>query len=115
VEIREHLRVLRRRAWIPLLLLVVTVLASGAFALFSKPEYTATATVIAKSPSNGTDKTLSFQEIATSNNLALKVRKQLNLGQSVDDLVSHTNVTSGRSNLYKLAYTTDDPDQATTV
>jgi capsular polysaccharide biosynthesis protein len=115
VEIREHLRVLRRRAWIPALLLLVTVVATGAFALLSKPEYTATATVLAKSQSNGIDKTLSFQEIAASNNLALKVRRQLNLSETVDDLVSRTSVTSGRSNLYKVAYTADDSEHATSV
>jgi capsular polysaccharide biosynthesis protein len=115
VEIREYLRILRRRAWIPLLLLIVTVLATGVFAFMSPPEYTATATVLAKSQSNGTDKTLSFQEIAASNNLALRVRQQLKLSDSVDDLTNRTSVTSGRSNLYKVSYTDADPNRATTV
>lgn len=115
MEIREYLRIVRRRAWIPILLLVVTVLVTGAFAFLSKPEYSATATVIAKSQSNGVDKTLSFQEIAISNNLALKVRQQLKLNDTVDELTSRTSVTSGRSNLYKVSYTDADPDRATAV
>src|ERR1700694_28900 len=77
MEIREYLRILRRRAWIPLLLMVATGISTALFTLSSKPTYTATATVLAKSQTGTTG--LSFQEVAASNSLMLRVRKDLAL------------------------------------
>src|SRR5438132_4063707 len=73
VEIREYWRVLRRRAWIPLVLMVAMVVATGVLTFLSRPEYTATATVLAKTQSSATPN-LNFQDIATSNTLVLRVR-----------------------------------------
>src|SRR5437870_2341879 len=101
MEIREYLNVLRRRAWIPILLVIVAVLSTGGVAYLAKPEYTATATVLARDTAN-TNQTLSFSEVVTSNSLALRVLHKLKLSQSVESLSSQITVTAGRSNLYTI-------------
>jgi len=109
MELREYWRILKRRAWIPILLVVVTVLTAGALALISKPEYKATATVTAKSQgTSSTAQVLSFPEVATSNTLALSVIKKLNLSDTVDSLTKRIKVSAGRSDLYTV--TINDPD-----
>ncbi len=110
MEFRRYWHVLRRRAWIPLLLVAVTVLTAGLLTLVRPPQYTATATVIAKG--GGADKTLSFTEVAISNSLALRVLHQLDLQESVNDLTGRIKVSSGRSNLYKVSVTDRSADRA---
>jgi capsular polysaccharide biosynthesis protein len=115
MEIREYLRILRRRAWIPLLLLLVTGVSTAIFTMASKPTYTATATVLAKSQTQGGAQGLSFQEVATSNSLLLRVRKELALSETVDELGSRLTVASGRSNIYKIAFADADAGRAVQI
>ena len=106
MELREYWRILRRRAWIPLLLVAVTVLTAGGLALLSKPEYKATATVTAKAQgTSSTGQGLSFPEVATSNTVAVQVIKKLNLNETVDSLTRRIKVSSGRSDLYTISIT----------
>ena len=49
MELREYWRVFKRRAWIPIFLVIVTAATAGVLTFVSKPEYTATAQVTAKS------------------------------------------------------------------
>jgi capsular polysaccharide biosynthesis protein len=114
MEIREYLRILRRRAWIPLLLVVVTGVSTALFTLAVKPSYTATATVLAKSIQSGTQG-LNFQEVAASNTLLLRVRKELGLTETVDELSSHLTISAGRSNIYKVAFNDGDANRAVTI
>jgi capsular polysaccharide biosynthesis protein len=112
MEIREYLAILRRRAWIPAVLVVVTVAATAVFVFTAKPEYQATATVIASgSGSTG----LNFQDVASSNNVALKVREKLQLPQSIGDITGRIQVTSGRTNLYRITATDPDPRRAEAI
>jgi capsular polysaccharide biosynthesis protein len=111
MEIREYLNVLRRRAWIPILLVIVAVLSTGAVTYLAKPEYTATATVLARDSGNA-NQTLSFNEIVTSNSLALRVLHKLKLNEGVDSLSSQISVTAGRSNLYLVTVRDGSPTRA---
>ena len=118
MELREYWRVFRRRAWIPIVLLVVTVLTAGALAFLSKPAYVASATVQAKATgSSGTTatQTLSFQEVAASDTLAIAVIKQLNLNETPAELTKRIKVTAGHSDLYTVTITDPNPDQATAI
>jgi capsular polysaccharide biosynthesis protein len=110
MELHEYLNVLRRRVWIPLVLVAVTVLSAGALAILAKPEYTATATVIARSTG-----TLSFPEVATSNTVALRVMQQVPTGESVDRLLAKITVSPGRSNLYRVSVTDPSPSRAVAI
>src|SRR5438132_10071764 len=113
MDLREYWRVFKRRIWIPILLLIVTVITSGALAYTAKPVYTATATVLAKNQGSGANaQTITFAEVATSNSLALKVIQQLGLTKSVDELSALIKVTAGKSDLYKVSITDPDPYQA---
>ncbi len=112
MEIREYLTILRRRAWIPALLVVVTVAATTAFVYLAKPQYQASATVIASG--SGTTG-LNFQDVASSNNVALKVQQKLQLPLSVGDIVGKIQVTSGRTNLYRITATDLDPRRAEAI
>jgi capsular polysaccharide biosynthesis protein len=114
LEIREYLKVLRRRAWIPLLLVVVTVAATTLAVYLSKPEYAATATVIAKSPTSSTN-SLSFQEVVVSNTVALQVRKELQLDKSAADLSAAVKANASKSNAYAITYTDANADLAVAV
>src|SRR4029077_3260400 len=103
MELREYWRVLKRRAWIPIVLLVVTVLTAGALAFLSKPEYVATATVQAKATGasgNSATQTLSYQEVVASDTLALSVIKQLDLNLTASELTKRIRVTPGHSSLF---------------
>lgn len=115
MEIREYLRILRRRAWIPLLLVVVTGVSTAIFTLALRPTYTATATVLAKSQNQSNTQGLSFQEVAASNSLLLRVRKELGLSYTVDDLSSRLTISAGRSNIYKIAFNDSDPNRADAI
>src|SRR3979411_3011891 len=85
MEIREYWRVFKRRAWIPIILLIVTVLTAGALAILSKPEYVATAKVQAKATGAGgatPTQTLSFPATVGLDALAIDVVKQLSLNET---------------------------------
>lgn len=115
MEIREYLRILRRRAWIPILLVVVTGVSTAIFTLAFKPTYTATATVLAKSQNQSGTQGLNFQEVAVSNTLLLRVRKELGLPDTVEELSSRLTISAGRSNLYKVAFNDSDADRAVSI
>ncbi len=107
MEIREYWQVLRRRAWIPALLVVLTVLSAGAFSFLTKPQYLASATVVAKGSGF-----LSFGEVATSNTVALQVIQQLHLDESVDDLKAQIKVSTLRPETFQVSVTDRDPNRA---
>ena len=118
MELREYWRVFKRRAWIPIVLLVVTVATAGALTFLSKPEYIATATVQAKaSGASGATatQTLSFQEVVASDTLALAVIKQLSLNLTPADLSKRIKVTAGHSDLYTVSITDSSADAATAM
>jgi capsular polysaccharide biosynthesis protein len=118
MELREYWRVLKRRAWIPIVLVVVTVLTAGALTFVSKPEYIAAATVQAKATgATGATatQTLSFQEIVASNTLALAVIKDLNLQITPADLSQRIKVAAGHSDLYTVSITDPNPGLATSI
>jgi capsular polysaccharide biosynthesis protein len=113
MELSEYFRIIRRRIWIPILLVVVTALTAGAVVFVTKPEYTATATIIARNA--GGDKTLNFAEVAASNSLALRVVRQLKLDENVDQVSGRIKVTSGRTNLYRISVSDPNPQRAAAV
>src|ERR1700687_440108 len=117
MELREYWRVFKRRAWIPIVLLVVTVLTAGALAVLSKPSYIATATVQAKATASGSTatQTLSFQEVVASDTLALAVVKQLYLTETPAELTKRIKVTAGHSDLYTVTITDPNADRATAI
>jgi capsular polysaccharide biosynthesis protein len=118
MDFHEHWRVFKRRAWIPILLVVVTVLTAGGIAILSPLTYVATATVQAKTTgSSGTTpaQTLSFQEVVASDTLALAVVKQLNLNETPAELTKRINVTAGHSDLYTVTIADPNADRATTI
>ena len=117
MELREYWRVFKRRAWIPIVLLVVTVVTAGALAVLSKPSYIATATVQAKATASGSTatQTLSFQEVVASDTLALAVVKQLNLTETPAELTKRIKVTAGHSDLYTVTITDPNADRATAI
>jgi capsular polysaccharide biosynthesis protein len=88
------------------------VLIGAVLTMLTEPEYVATASVIAKSQGNATDKTLSFQEVVTSNTVALRVREQLNLSEDAASLVHRIKVSGGNSNLYRISVSDNNPDRA---
>jgi capsular polysaccharide biosynthesis protein len=116
MELREYLRVLRRRAWIPILLVIVTAATAGALTFLSKPEYTATAQVSAKSAGQATSgQTASFPEVAVGSNVVVKVVKQLNLTETPASLSDRLKVTSGKSDVYSISITDPDSNQAVRI
>jgi len=118
MDVRDYWRIFRRRAWIPVLLVVVTVVTAGGIAILSPPTYVASATVQAKTTgSSGTTpaQTLSFQEVVASDTLALAVVKQLSLNETPAELTKRINVTAGHSDLYTVTITDPSADRATTI
>lgn len=101
MELREYWRVLRRRAWIPIALTALAAAGASALTLLSQPEYTATATVVAKTPSSG--KSISFPEIATSNSLAIRVKNRLGLQDGVDQIIGKIRISPSRSDTFKVS------------
>jgi capsular polysaccharide biosynthesis protein len=92
----------------------VTGVSTAIFTLALRPTYTATATVLAKSTTSGTAG-LSFQEVAASNSLLLRVKKDLTLTDTVDELSSRLTVSAGRSNIYKIAFNDADANRAVSI
>ena len=116
MELREYLRVLKRRAWIPILLVIVTAATAGVLTYLSKPEYTATAQVSAKSQGPSTNgQTASFPEVASGANVAKSVVDKLNLSTTPDELSNRIKVSSGKSDIYNVTITDLDPDQAVRI
>jgi capsular polysaccharide biosynthesis protein len=115
MELREYWRIFRRRAWIPALLLIVTVATTTALIFLSKPQYIATATVLVKNSTAGATAAVAFPSVVSGNSLALQVIKELNLNQSVADLGSRIKVASTASNLYGISVTDRNPDVATAL
>jgi capsular polysaccharide biosynthesis protein len=113
VELREYWRVLRRRAWIPIALTVLAAAGASALTFLSKPEYTATATVVAKAPPGGSP--ITFAQVATSNSVALKVQKELNLDDSVDQIKSQIRVGPVGNDVYKLSVSDSDSTRAAAI
>ena len=108
-------RIVRRRAWIPLLFATLATAAMGVLSLTSKPAYVATATVIAKNPENATDRPLSFPEVVTSNTVALRAIQAAHVAESVDELEAALSVVSGKSDIYQIAIRDTDPARATAL
>lgn len=119
MDLRRYLRALRRRAWVPTLLVVATAASAAALAFTSKPQYLATATVQARVTSSGGStaptQTLSLQEVVASHTLAIAVIKELGLTLSPSELSQHLRVTTGHSDLYTIAFTDASPDLAVGV
>jgi capsular polysaccharide biosynthesis protein len=113
MELREYWRILRRRAWIPAILLAVTVVTATALVFLSRPQYIATATVLARNSGTAVAPGLTFPQVVNSNSLALKVIQELNLNETVADLGSRIKVQSAGSNLWAIAVTDRDPGVAT--
>src|SRR5438105_13899978 len=105
----------RRRAWIPLLLVLATVATTGGLVYLSKPEYTATATVVAKAPAAAATSTLSFPDVVASNTLALRVRRELKLTIPASTLAGSGKSSSKQSNLYTVSYTNPSPELAAAI
>lgn len=116
MELREYWRIFKRRAWIPILLVVVTALTAGGLALVSKPDYKATATVTAKAQgTSSATQVLSFPEVATSNQVAVAVIKKLGLSDSVDQLTKRIKVSSGRSDLFTISINDPNAQRASDI
>jgi capsular polysaccharide biosynthesis protein len=115
MELREYWRLFRRRVWIPIVLVFVTTSTVAVLSLLAKPQYTATATVLAKSSQSQFSVGLGFPQVVNSNSLALRVVHELNLQMTVDQLSSQIRVTSQPGNLYLVSVTDRDPEKATRV
>lgn len=115
MELREYLRTLRRRAWIPLLLTIVTVSATAVFVFLARPQYTATATVIAKNPTGSTSNSLSFPQVVSSNSMALQVKKDLALSRDAASVAQHVKVSASQGNLYAVSFSDPNPDLAAKI
>src|SRR5438046_9971902 len=103
MELREYLRVLKRRAWIPILLVIVTAATAGVLTYFAKPEYAATAEVSAKSQGTSTSgQTAGFPEVADGNNVAKSVVEKLNLSMTPEELSNRMKVSSGNGDFYRI-------------
>src|SRR6266705_1716378 len=113
MELRDYWRVLRRRAWIPIALTVLAAASASALTFLSEPEYTATATVVAKAPPGGSP--ITFAQIATSNSVALSVQRQLNLEESVDQLISQIRVNPAGNDIYKISVSDTNSKRAADV
>lgn len=113
MELREYWRVLRRRAWIPIALTVLAAASASALTFLSKPEYTATATVVAKAPPGGSP--ITFAQIATSNSVALRVQKQLNLDDSVDLIKSQIRIIPVGNDVYKVSVSDTNSTRAADI
>jgi polysaccharide biosynthesis transport protein len=116
MTVRRFARALRRRAWLPLLTAAVAVLGTAALTVASSPAYTAQATVIANSPSNGSARALGFTDVVDSNTLLASVVRSLGLPDSPTTLSQRISVTGDRSsNLYHITVTDSDPQRAAAI
>lgn len=107
----EFWRMVRRRARIPIVLMIVSVCAASAVNLSAKPRYTATASVVARNILTIL-KPIKFEELATSTSVVAHVREQLRLSESTQDLARRIKATAGQSALYGVSVTDPVPDRA---
>jgi len=115
VEIREYWRIVRRRWWIPTLMVVAAVVVVGLLNMSSPAKYVATATAVARTATD-TDKAIRFEEIGTSTKVALRVRDRLHLSESAQDILRRTTVTGNSiSALYRVSVTDGSPDRAVAI
>jgi uncharacterized protein involved in exopolysaccharide biosynthesis len=110
----EFWRMVRRRARIPIVLVIAAVCAASAVNLPAKPRYTATATVVARNLLNIL-KPIKFEELAASTSVAAHVREQLKLSESAQDLARRVKATAGQSALYGVSVTDPVPDRAISI
>ena len=110
----EFWRVVRRRARIPIVLMIAAVCAAFVFNTMSKPKYTATATVVARNLLTIL-KPLKFEELATSTSVAAHVRDQLRLSDSPEDLARRVRAAASQSALYRVSVTDTVPDRAISI
>ncbi len=115
MELRDYWRVFRRRVWIPALLAAAAVLTASVLAYFSKPSYTASATVLAKVGSDNAAAVVSFPTAALSNTVAVGVIQRLNLNESVDQFGQHIKVMFAGGNLYRVSATGATPDRTAAI
>jgi capsular polysaccharide biosynthesis protein len=113
MELGEYWRVFRRRAWIPMVLTVLAAAGASALTFLSEPQYIATATVLAKTPNGGSP--ITFTDVATSNDLGQAVQKQLNLQESVDQIVIRIRVSPSGNDLFKLSVTDTNAQRAADI
>jgi capsular polysaccharide biosynthesis protein len=111
MELRDYLRALRRRAWIPLVLTLAAVLGTGALVFASKPQYTATATVI----THGSNPAMSLTEVATSNSVVSAVIKRLSLDETVEHLKARITVALSHGEVYRISVGDPNPNRASAV
>lgn len=104
----------RRRARIPIVLMVAAVCAALAFNVVSKPKYTATATVVARNLLTIL-KPLKFEELATSTSVAAHVRDELRLSDSPQDLARRVKASASQSALYRVSVSDPLPDRAVSI
>jgi len=114
VDSAEFWRVVRRRARIPIVLMIAAVCAAFVFNTMSKPKYTATATVVARNLLTIL-KPLKFEELATSTSVAAHARDQLRLSDSPEDLARRVRAAASQSALYRVSVTDTVPDRAISI
>jgi capsular polysaccharide biosynthesis protein len=68
--------------------------------------------VIEKNPTNGTDRPLSFPEVAVSNSVASRALKDAHVDQPIADFEQRLAVVSGKSDIYQISVQDADPDRA---
>lgn len=114
MRLREYGRALRRRAWIPVLLIFGAVLTAGGFAILSGPSFTATASVFAAKPTGNT-RTVNFSQTATSKSLAQRVIQKLHMHESPESVAQEIQVSFAGSDLYRVSVTRSNGTEATAV
>jgi capsular polysaccharide biosynthesis protein len=114
MELRDYLRVFKRRAWIPVVLAIAAVLTAGTIAYLSKPSYAASATVLAR---NGGKEAIvvSFSQASSSNTVATAVIQKIGLNESVDHLIKRIHVSPASSSLYRITVNDASPNRASAV
>ena len=114
MELRYYWRSFKRRAWIPLVLAAAAVITAGLLVVVSKPSYTATATVLAKS-SGQSSPAFSFQQAVSSNTVALAVIQKVGLSEPVDALARRVHVVPVSGGLYRISVTDPSAARATAI
>jgi capsular polysaccharide biosynthesis protein len=112
VALPDYIRILKRRWWIPVLLMFVTVLTTGVLVFGASPTYSATAAVFAAGPTTGAARSVTFAQAASSNTLALAVIAKLKLDMSVERLSREITVGIVGPNLYSIKVTDPNPKAA---
>lgn len=114
MRFREYGRVLRRRAWIPALLVGAAVVTAGGLALLTGQTYTATASVFAAVPAGNT-RTVNYSQTSTSVTLASGIIQSLSLNESPEELAQQIHVHPVGSDLYRVSVTRSNRDAALAI